>query len=361
VTQDLRIDSHKLHFHPHRVAQWLDGKSDWETAKSIYPIYAELSPIGGCNHSCLFCGVDMVLEANKAAKNIPQLESSMLKDRLTEMAELGLRSVMWAGAGEPLLHRDIVGMTEHAHRAGLDISFTTNGVLLKPELLPVSAWIKVSLNAGTAESYAKIHRCKEKDFERVWTNLEKAVAVRAETKADCTLGVQAVLLPENDKDMVTLAKRCRDTGVDYLVIKPYSQAIYSLNRMLVKYDHYQKLEDDLAALNTNKFQVVFRASSMKAVSEKIPYTTCGATGFMWCYVEADGSVYSCSAYLTDKRFLIGNVNQNSFKEIWEGEGRRTNYELMKTLDISQCRKSCRMHASNMYLWDLEHAPHRSFI
>lgn len=358
---DKRIDSTKVQFHPHRVAQWLDGKDEWETAKSIYPIYAEISPIGACNHACYFCGVDMVLEAAKALKKIPQLEAGMLKERLAEMAALGVRSGMMAGAGEPMLHRDIVGITESAHAAGMDISFTTNGTLLKPELLLHSAWIKVSLNAGTAESYARIHRTKEKDFERVWANLARAVEYRAQVVAKCDIGVQAVLLPENAKDMVTLAQRCRETGVDYFVAKPYSQAIYSLNRLLIKYDQYQQLEADLAAIATPDFEVVFRASSMKAVSDPIPYTTCGATGFMWCYIEADGSVYSCSAYLTDKRFLIGNINENTFKEIWEGEGRRKNYEMMKTLDIRQCRKSCRMHATNLYLWDLEHAPNRSFI
>ena len=40
------IDSHKLIYHPERVAQVMKVGKDWEKAKNIYPIYMEISPIG---------------------------------------------------------------------------------------------------------------------------------------------------------------------------------------------------------------------------------------------------------------------------------------------------------------------------
>ena len=38
MSDTFAIDSHKLIYHPSRVNQWQEGKDEWETAKSIYPI-----------------------------------------------------------------------------------------------------------------------------------------------------------------------------------------------------------------------------------------------------------------------------------------------------------------------------------
>ena len=60
------------------------------------------------------------------------------------------------------------------------------------------------------------------------------------------------------------------------------------------------------------------------------YDKCHATPFHWGYVEADGNVWGCSAYLGreekgqhfgDDRFRFGNVNDESFSAIWRGERR----------------------------------------
>ena len=44
-----RIDSHKLMYHPDRIAQWQTAGDEWEKAKSVYPLYVEIAPAGACN------------------------------------------------------------------------------------------------------------------------------------------------------------------------------------------------------------------------------------------------------------------------------------------------------------------------
>lgn len=343
-TDKYRIDGQKLVFHPHYVSRILDAKDNWEQAKKIYPLYVEISPSGACNHRCTFCGIDYT----GYKPNL--LDADILDERLHEMGKLGVKSVMFAGEGEPLLHKRINDMVLSAKTSGIDVAFTTNGVLLdKLYALDQCSWVKVSLNAGTKETYAAIHQTKEKDWDVVWAAIRRA----AKRKDSCTLGVQMVVLPENQRECGQLQSLCDDAGVDYLVLKPYSQHKFSHTR---RYEGWKPV-----AMPQSSKRLVVREESMQ--TDAIPYDKCQATPYTWAYVMATGDVYSCSAYLLDERFRLGNINEQTFQEIWEGERRKENWAFVRNgLNISECRVNCRMDKSNRYLTDvINGVPHVNFI
>ncbi len=351
-----RIDSHKLIYHVHRVHDWLDGKL-------IYPLYMEIGPAGACNHRCTYCGLDFMEYQPR------YLDAGMLKERLSELGKLGLKSIMYAGEGEPFLHKDITDIIGHTKNSGIDVAVTTNGVLFKREIanntLGYMEWIKVGLEGATKETYAKIHRCNPDDFDKVISNISYVAELKRREKYNCTLGVQFLLLPENCHEVVSLAKMARDIGLDYLVVKPYSQHIQSKTTIYssVKYSDYEYLKDELEKFNTNGFNVIFRIHTMEKWDNKgRNYKRCFALPF-WSYIDAGGNVWGCSVYLGDKRFLYGNIYEQSFKDIWEGEKRLQSLRWAEEeLDISQCRINCRMDEINRYLWDLRSFPaHVNFI
>ncbi|MFH1222821.1 MAG: radical SAM protein [Pseudomonadota bacterium] len=354
-----KIDSHKLMYHPKMVTGWLDSVDDWEKAKKVYPIYMEISPVGYCNHRCTFCALDFMEYANS------KLDPQVLKERLKEMAPLGVKSVMFAGEGEPTLYKELPEVLDLCTELGIDTSLTTNIVPFTEKntdsFVRNCKWIKVSINAGTAERYAKIHRTDEKDFSKAIDNMKRCVALKKEKGYTCTLGGQILLVDDNYDTTVDLARLLKDIGFDYLVVKPYSQHLSSITTKYkdIDYSKYLYLNDELEKFNSRDFKVIFRLDTMnKLLVHPDRYQKCNAVPFFWAYIMANGDVYGCSAFLGDKNFMYGNIHQNSFKEIWEGEKRRQGYVYTKEkLNIDECRINCRMDEVNRYLWELVNPSH----
>lgn len=358
-----KIDEHKLLYHVDRVHEWQHGNP-----RNVFPIYVEISPVGYCNHRCTFCALDYL------GYKDTRLRTTTLKGSIMSMALHGVRSIMFAGEGEPLLHPDLSEVVEWTDRNGVDAAITTNAVPLTrrfcDQALKHCTWIKVSCNAGDEHTYAKVHRCSHKDWHKVWKNIKYAIDLRDATPGNkTTIGVQAVLLPENAKSMNALARKCKEIGVDYLTIKPYSQHGMSLTHQYEDIDYsdaYDKYLNALKMFASSKFEIITRHSTMESWNEedrKKEYSRCLSVPFFWAYIMASGDVYGCSAFLGDNRFRYGNINEKTFAEIWLGDRRRCAINFIQSeLDIAGCRKNCRMHKINAFLHDIKHpSEHKNFI
>lgn len=352
---EYRIDSHKLIYHPQRVAAWLRDED-------IYPLYIEVSPFGACNHRCIFCALDYL----EYRPNI--LETQTLKSFLKEISAKGVKSIMFAGEGEPLLHKDIAELIISAKDCGLDAAITTNGVLFSQEtleqVLAKLSWLRISLNAGRAETYSAIHRTSAGDFSKVTGNIKAAVQIKRKQGYATTLGVQFLLLNENYTEATVLAEILKDIGADYLIVKPYSQHPASINRLKghLDYDKLLFLEEKLDKYSSRDFKVIFRRQTALKIKEQRPYKKCLGLSF-WAYLTAWGDLYACSAFLGDERLCCGNVYKESFEQIWKGQRRRAIMKMMQeSWDIDNCREVCRLDEVNRYLWELRQPPqHVNFI
>ena len=349
-----RIDSHKLMFHVGRVNNWLKGEQ-------ICPIYLEIAPSGGCNHRCIFCAVDyLAYKANF-------LDLNVLKNAVRQAGESGVKSIMYAGEGEPLLHKDICEIVKYTKSRDIDVAITTNGVLLKKDIsqkiLKYLSWIRVSLNAGTSRTYSKIHRTKEDDFYKVLENLQDAVKIKKKDKLEVTIGVQLLLIPDNVKEVVVLARILKKIGVDYLTVKPYSPHPLSSSHidLAFKYEHVA-MHKKLCLLEDDRFKIVFRDQTIKRLGIRKEYARCLGVPF-WAYIDAWGQMYACSAFLGKKEFSFGNINKHSFKDIIKSKRRRLVISRISSkINVDKCRQACRLDKINSYLWELSNPElHVNFI
>jgi len=281
------IDGHKMMSHLGRVA-------DWQAGREIYPIYVEISPVGWCNHRCTFCAVDYL------GYKKTHLDTQKLKDALLSMAIHEVKSVMFAGEGEPTLHPALPELVRYAKRQGLDVALTTNGSRFMCDYMDACEWIKVSVNAGNPTVYTAIHKCAKDQWDIVWFNIRQAVEYKRKHELKTTIGVQCVLLPENAHTLNELAYTCREVGVDYLVIKPFCQSSLTEKKYdsLMYKQSYEKYLNALSMYASSTFELITRHSAIKTWDEKTRrYEKCLSVPHFWAYVQSNGDVYGCSSYI----------------------------------------------------------------
>ena len=352
------IDGHKLFWHLDRVA-------DWQQGKTVSPVYVEISPVSLCNHKCIFCGIDFV-----RGKDV-RLDTAVFTKRIKEMAALGVRSMMFAGEGEPLLHKDLELFLRTAKNSGIDVSLTTNGSLGTPKLwrktLPLLTWIRFSVDAGDAESYSKVHKVSEDVFKKTIKSIEEAVKVKRDLRLDVTIGVQFLAIEENLQSLKDALNLFSKIGVDYFSIKPYSLHPQMVNKRDVFYTektagYIKRVVNGFS--KKSKMKIIFRDFAMdKYAGKEKAFDHCRALPF-WGYVSSKGDFYTCSVFIGDKRFTAGNIYANDMKDIIYGSLRKRSIRYAcSQMDIKkECRINCRMARVNEFLEFLENRPeHINFI
>lgn len=355
MTQNYKLDSHKLTYHPERVAQWYAGKS-------IFPIFVELSPVNNCNYRCEFCAFDYT----RYGGNFLPME--LLSGLIEDLGANGVKSIVIAGTGEPLMNKHIPEAIRLAFSKGLDVGLSTNGYFMNEDMadaiLPYLTWIRFSFNAGSPETYSQIHGCKPAAFSRVVSHINACVEIKRRKGLSVTIGVQSLMLKKNREEFLKMANLFKTAGVDYFSLKPFSPHPSSINDQhdpnLLRIE--PAVLEALDQLSTPDFQVNVRKNAICSLqSGKKKYGRCLGLPFT-SYIESDGNVYACNTFVGDPDTVYGNLYHASFKEIWNSEKKQDVMRKLSRMQHGKCRNACRMDSINEYLWDIKHPPpHVNFI
>ncbi len=347
------VDHHKLMFHPQRVAQW-------QQEGDCYPLYVEIGPTNRCNHRCIFCALDWMKHGGS------DIDTGVLLAGLDDMARCGVKSVMLAGEGEPFLHPDICRFVQHAKKSGIDVAITTNGSVLDDQkarqCLPFLSWIRISLDAGTADTYSTIHGVKnDNEYHKILENIRNAAEVKKQLKLNVTIGVQSIIVTHNKEQLFDIAQKVKETGADNVQFKPYSHHPLSKNNIEVDYSELGEVEARLTTLNDHRFRVHFRKNTIERIEESRNYQECYGLPF-FALIDSKGDIIPCNLFYHNSEFTYGNLYENSFSQIWQGQKRKNVLQQIREKGIETCRVGCRLDAVNRYLGELKVPhPHVNFI
>ncbi len=351
---NLQLDGNKLLHHLDRVNKWHRGEL-------ITPIYVAFSPTSYCNHHCVFC----VYHYKEFKPIFFPLER--YQALASEWASAGVRSVFFAGDGDPLLNKECDLMVKVTKEQGIDIALNTNGRLLNEKNIPTFvenlSFIRISVNAGSAENYAQVHGTHERDFEIVMKNIESLVKTKKEKGSSITIGVQLVLLSLNLHEVKSLALRLKEIGVDYFSVKPF------LKHPDIAFDdtieNLVEVLDDLVLfqnkVSTDSFSFALRKGLFLDKFQR-HYKKCQSTQFM-IEVDAVGDIYSCGPYIGNPDHKLGNIMKDSFESVWQSEkAQKTREHVACGVDVSKCMPFCRPDSVNDFLWKLTNPPqHINYI
>jgi len=328
-----------------KLLHHFDKVSEFLTSGFTTPVMWELDLTYSCNHNCIGC-YDFGA-GGRISDGIQSLDLNTAKNYVDQIYDLGAKSICLTGGGEPLLFKDLIDIIVYIKNKGLEISLTTNGSKLNKENIPVilnnCTWVRISLDAGTDETFKKIHRSN--DFNLVIDNIKEIVKTSKEINSKCTIGVGFLTCNDNIHDMITATDLCKSMGVDYIQFRSFH----------LNYDYPYPIEE-CRLLQDDNFKVY--CLEYKYDKHQKEYEKCYAQHFSG--VISLHKVFICCHFRNIKEYEIGDLRKKSLNDIWNSENR---LNLIKRLDLKKCITGCRLDSVNIVLSTLVENKkiHKNFI
>lgn len=344
----LILDGHKLAWHKERVEAWLRGER-------IAPITIDCALTRRCTYRCIYCYGQ--LQANDEKK----MTRDVIFRFLDDAAEIGVKAISFVSDGESTCSPHLYDAILRGKQNGLDMALGTNGYLLKSErledILHCLTYIRFNISAADINRYAQIHGCKKDCYFKVIKNIRESVRIKRQKSLDVTIGLQMVLLPELEDQIIPLAKLGKELSVDYFVIKHCSDD--ESGTLGLDYSSYQNMVDSLKeaeAFSDNEYNVSAKWSKILSGGKR-KYSQCYGPPFMMQF-SGSGLVAPCGMLFNSKysKYHIGNIAEQSFKEIWKSERYWEVINLIASKDFdarTMCGSLCLQHKINEYLLDLQ--------
>ncbi len=308
---ELILDGTKIAWHADRVKAW-------ERGERVAPITIDMALTRACNFGCHYCYA--MLQENDRQVIDQRVAYAFLED----CAEIGVRGISLVSDGESSISPVFVDTIVRGSELGLSMAVGTNGFVLNrrklEEILPHLTYLRINISAGERARYAEIMGVKEEWFDRVCQNIRDMVEIKRRDNLAVTIGLQMVLMPQYEDQIMPLAQLGKELRPDYLVIKHCSDN--EDGDLGVDYTGYRKLYGKLheaEALSDDEYKVVVKWSKIEADGKR-SYQRCYGPPFL-IQISGSGLVAPCGMLFNEqyKKFHIGNIVETRFKEIWSSD------------------------------------------
>ena len=313
------------------------------------PLLIEFDPTTTCNYSCPEC-------ISRDLLNRSQISPERVSRLLREFQAAGVQGIIFIGGGEPLAHSSMPEPIVEANRLGMAVGLTTNGSLIGRHLDALAenvAWTRVSMDAGTPETYRRFRPSKIKDaFERVVQNMRDLAAVK---KGQLGYSFLVMQRPDtgstNAGEIASAAALAKSIGCDYFEFKPMvDNRHYLLPMSPSMRTVIEEQMRECRKLVDATFEVIVPESINHLLRLDDPiqpkrYTACPATELRTLVTPS--GIYPCPYHRGREDKRLGSVDDAPFHEFWPSAARRA---AAARIDPSRdCEFYCIRHRTNITL------------
>lgn len=325
--------------------------------------HVELVLADVCQQHCSFCAYRLKGYApNQLFDEKRMMPYGKALEIIDDCAEIGVQAIQFTGGGEPTLHRDFPKLLEKVIELGMKAALVTNGVRLGTMLTAVveAEWVRISLDAATANTYCKIRKVHANHFEAARNSVFALRGLRDALEASCQIGVGFVVTPENWHEILSAAYLAKELGADnFRISAQFSQEDEKLFAGFHKEAAQQAAEAE--KLSDEGFTVYNRFSDrLDDLRAKAPEESLCGYQFFTTYIGADLGVYRCCGYAYNERGLVGSLSQQRLKDFWMSQERLDNQINFDGRGCERCQFR-RQNSAIAYAVDPHPQLHEEFV
>lgn len=275
--------------------------------------YLENPPIllientNACNANCIICSRDLM------TRDIGFMDYELFKKVVDESAELGCKSIKITGFGEPFIDKNIFEKIKYVKSKNIPyVCLFTNGSLLKNEHI-----LKI-LDSGLDEIFFSIDTSIKDNYEKIRRGLS------FEKTDSAVIGIQH--LKQN--------KHAKKPKVSI-------NAVNCGNEMDINslYKRYEKIVDRISVQiahnwTSDQENITMFKDNNDFLEYPCPYP------YFYMMIRYNGDISIC-CFDYDSKTILGNVNEDSLKSLWEGSAMIKIRKLMEQGDrikIKACNR-----------------------